>query len=490
MAPPGRKKAKVNGAAAAADKHLPWQNVRNQDLLSTEYIEIDPINKVDLDGDKSPTQIDFEYSATKPVLFGPMTKFFITGRFDVKKDAASDWAAAVAADLADVVLQYNWFEMLIKSVDVFHNNQRIASSNEQRFISAYLHTMLYAYMDPASKKFLCPQKAHPAHCIPAEKNQWTVASQAWKDYAAHVFVGKSISFDFFPLFQFPFYLGSNFMTDSVSRLIPLDRLGKMHVRFTFFDKQDHIFRKPAQGVGAAKSYRFVFQEFKMCLEEARLSPALKNQLVSKSKMEFPGVTRLQLVDPVADSSPTHKMVFQDIYLPEAVLIFCLDKQVSSGTYNFSGNTEQNVFKEHRIRHLDISFANQKFCLKEPNFGRFRYDPLELKQLVDHLMFPMFGIQPDPTKLTLRNIQDGGENSPFPHIYVPLCGNFVDRERLVPSMDDGSCISRKSDLEIALQFEVANSQTSAVYVCYAIFTDVANILDVRSQYFSSPYLKYM
>jgi hypothetical protein len=251
----------------------------------------------------------------------------------------------------------------------------------------------------------------------------------------------------------------------------------MHVRFTFFDKQDHIFRKPSAGAGAAKSYWFIFQEFKMCLEEAQLSPALERQLVLKSKMEFPSVTRLQLVDPVPNSSPTHKTMFQDIYLPEAVFIFCLHKQVASGTYNFGSGTEQNVFKDHRIWLLDFSFDNKKFCLKEPNFGRFQNDLLSLQQLVDHFMFPMFGIQPNPKKLTLTNIQDGGDNSPFPHIYVPLCGNFVNREHLVPSTDDGSCISRKANLEIAFQFEVANSQTSAVYVCYAIYTDVANILDV-------------
>jgi hypothetical protein len=106
------------------------------------------------------------------------------------------------------------------------------------------------------------------------------------------------------------------------------------------------------------------------------------------------------------------------------------------------------------------------------------------------MFPMFGIHPDPQKITLRNIQDGGDNLPFLHIYIPLCGNFVHKERLVPSMDDGSCLSHKSDLEIAVQFEVANSQTSAVYICYAIYTDVGSILDVKSQYFLSPYLRYM
>lgn len=490
MAPSSRKKPRVNGSGTVTEKHLPWQNVRNQDLLSTEYLEVDPLNKADLDGDKSPAQIDFEFSATKPVLFGPMTKFFVEGRFDVKKDAQTDWVFATAADIADVVLQFNWFEMLIKSVDVFHNNQRIASSNEQRFISPYLHAMLYHYMHPASKRYLCPQKAHPAYCMPEEKNKWTAASKTWKDYAAHIFKNSAFEFDFFPLFQWPFFLGSNFMADSVPRLLPLDRLGKLHVRFTFFDKQDHIFRKPDAGVAAAKSYRFVIQQFKMCLEEARLSPAIDKQLASRSKIEFPGVTRLQLVDPVPDASSTHRTIFQDIFLPEAVLIFCLDKQVASGTYDFGKGTDQNVFKEHRIKHLDFSFDNKKFCLKEPNFGKFRADPLTLKQLIDHHMLPMCGIQPDTDKLDLFSVKEGGDSTAFPHIYIPLCSNFEDKDRLVPSMDDGSSIARKGDLEISFQFNVTNSQPSSIYVCYAIYTDVATILDVRNQFFSSPYLKYM
>jgi len=77
--------------------------------------------------------------------------------------------------------------MLIKSVDVSHNNQRIASSNEQRFISPYLHAMPYHYMDTATKQYLCPQKAHPGYYMPQERNQWNVTSKALKDYAAHIF---------------------------------------------------------------------------------------------------------------------------------------------------------------------------------------------------------------------------------------------------------------------------------------------------------------
>ncbi len=103
---------------------------------------VDPSTKLE-SGQKPPMQIDFQYSATKPILFGPMTKFSIKGRFDYKNGTAANWQPVPAAEIANVILNFNGFEMLIKLVDVFHNNQWIAGSNKQRFISPYLHAMLY-----------------------------------------------------------------------------------------------------------------------------------------------------------------------------------------------------------------------------------------------------------------------------------------------------------------------------------------------------------
>jgi hypothetical protein len=103
---------------------------------------VDPSTKLE-SGQKPPMQIDFQYSATKPILFGSMTKFSIKGRFDYKNGTAANWLPVLAAEIANVILNFNGFEMLIKLVDVFHNNQWIASSNKQRYISPYLHAMLY-----------------------------------------------------------------------------------------------------------------------------------------------------------------------------------------------------------------------------------------------------------------------------------------------------------------------------------------------------------
>jgi hypothetical protein len=95
-----------------------------------------------------------------------MSKFHVEGRFDKKANDAANWANATADEAANVLLAPNWFEMLIKSIDVFHNNQRISTSNEACFIPAHLNSMMYAYMEPTAKKLLCPHQNIPVIVFP------------------------------------------------------------------------------------------------------------------------------------------------------------------------------------------------------------------------------------------------------------------------------------------------------------------------------------
>jgi hypothetical protein len=214
-----------------------WQQSKQQRLLGSDYIVIDPSNKLE----EETSQLEFEVNNSAPLLCGPMSKFHVEGRFDTKANDAADWANATADEAANVLLAPNWFEMLIKSIDVFHNNQRISTSNEARFIPAHLNSMMYAYMEPTAKKLLCPQPEHPGYCVPVDKDSWKIKTEPYTKYAKLVF-GKKIIFTFVPYFQFPFHQVSNFLTDgSAQRMVPLQNLGKLSIRFTFFDKHDHIF---------------------------------------------------------------------------------------------------------------------------------------------------------------------------------------------------------------------------------------------------------
>jgi len=261
-----------------------WQQSKQQRLLGSDYIVIDPSNKLE----EETSQLEFEVNNSAPLLFGPMSKFHVEGCFDTKANDAADWANATADEAANVLLAPNWFEMLIKSIDVFHNNQRISASNEACFIPAHLNSMMYAYMEPTAKKLLCPQPEHPGYCVPVDKDSWKIKTEPYTKYAKLVF-GKKIIFTFLPYFQFPFHQGSNFLTNGLApRMVPLQNLGKLSIRFTFFDRQDHIFREKPN---SNKKYRFVFTDFKLILEEARLAPAFERTLLTlKKQLAYPGVT--------------------------------------------------------------------------------------------------------------------------------------------------------------------------------------------------------
>jgi hypothetical protein len=462
-----------------------WQQYKQQRLLGTNYVVIEPNNQL-VD---EPTQVEFEINNFAPLLFGPMSKFQIQGHFETRATDNDEWDGPAAADASSVLLAPNWFEMLIKSVDVFHNNQRISASDEARFIPAHLNAMLYAYMEPTAKKLLCPQPVHPGYCVPVNKDSWKLDAEPYNSYAKQVFTGDKIFFDYVPNFQFPFYQGSNFLTDgSAPRMVPMQTLGKLSVRFSLFDKQDHIFRNKANHT---KKYRFVFDAFNLILEEARLAPTFERTLLSaKKQLAYPGVTRLQLVESIPGGTASFKTRFQDICMPESLFIFCLDKQVASGTYKFSTSTKENVFLPHNISSIDLSFDGKRFSLKEPHLGNIGDDSLDSKTLFDHLAAPPFGVNLDSTVATYTKLRQGGENSAYPHIYIPLVHYSGDKNRLIPAMDDGSCVSKRADLNIDFKFARNNSTENAVYVIYAIYTDVAIILDLKNKYFMSPYLSNM
>jgi len=462
-----------------------WQLGTKQALQGSDYVKVEPTSKIE----PQPTQVDFELPNKKCLLFGQMSKFRIQGGFEMQADANAEWAPVKDTEAAKVVLPVNWFEMLIKEVVLFHNHYKVASSSETRFIAPFLNAYLYKNMDPVLKKLMCPQASHPAYCVPKGDEKWSVTANGWKEYAPAIFNEGMFSFEYTPLFMFPFYQGSNYITDpdSLPRLLPMPNLGRIQIRFTFFDSQDHIFRNVA---GNTAKYRFSINNFDLILEEARLSPPFeKSFLSSKKLLPFPGVTRLQLVEPVPNSNSTYRCKFQDILMPESLFIFCLPKTVASGTYKFSTDDSSFVFSKHNIDSLDLSFDGKRFSLREPHLGTFKCDEMDTKQLFDHLAIPPFGIRQDANTLTFTSVAEGSKNTAFPHVYIPLITG-PDRQRIIPALDDGSCVMRKADLDVSIKFTNSNSTTNSVYVIYACYTDVATIYDPKNNYFYSPYLQYM
>lgn len=461
-----------------------WQRGTRQALLSTNITFVEPISKVP----PEPSQVDFELPREDHLLFGVLSKFRIKGVFQKQAAGSTDWTNLAAADTAKVLLAPMWFEHLLKETSVFLDNYKIASSTESRHVTPFLNAYLHHNMDPLAKKLLCPQINHPAYCLPAPDSKWVVDGTNYVNYAKAAFNGV-FAFDYTPLMQFPMFQGSNYLIDDdVPRILPVPIMGKIQIRFAFTDTQDHIFRKT--DANDTTKYRFTFQEFSLTLEEARLHPGFDRQLRnSKKMMAFPGVTRIQLTEHVPDSTTSYKAKFQDIFLPEALFIFCLDKSVASGTYKFSTDTSSDIFKSHNIDSIVLSFDGKNFGLREPHLGNFLKDQLDSKSIFDKIATPPFGIRQDATQITHANIKEAGKSTAFPHVYLSLVTG-PNRQRLIPTLDDGQCVLKKANLELDIKFSASNAPANAILVVYAIWTDVNLIYDPKTKIFSSYYLQYM
>src|SRR6266404_7761200 len=69
---------------------------------------------------------------------GPNTRFKITGGFEWKETAESDWAPCPAAQSRNVIVAPNWFDFLIREVDMFCGSSQVYTSDERRYMAAPL----------------------------------------------------------------------------------------------------------------------------------------------------------------------------------------------------------------------------------------------------------------------------------------------------------------------------------------------------------------
>lgn len=488
MATPA-KMSRGEDSRLALEQPSAWQKEKHP-LQGSRYELIDSNTRVA----GQPTVLEFDLPTNQDaVLCGPMTHFVVRGGFEKRAAAvagvAGEWVPTVADDAEKVVLAPNWFEMLIKQTDVFCNNTRITSSNEARFVTPFLNAFLYRLLEPKAKAILGPQETHFTHCVPPwTANQWGAVEathgDTWLKHGKKLFAGGGKVFDYQPLFVFPFHPGAS---DEDAKLLPVNLTGRIQIRITFHDSQAHIFRRVAANTD---EYRFTFTYFRLMVEVARLSPAIEKSLASSKRLiSYPGLTRLQQIDPVPEGASTFKTRFQDIFFPEALLIFALPKEVASGTYKFSTDTGQNVFQEHRISEVQVAFDHKRLHVRDPFPGEINEPWFEYKQYLDHIYHPIFGLLPDrsaKTGMKFEHFVQGGARTSYPHVYLSLV-NFNTKHRQLPAMEsDASAISKRADLDIELTFTEEGTKANLIYVTYAIYSDVAVTYDTRTRLFGNPY----
>ena len=325
-----------------------WNTSFKQNLWGTEIVTIEPSTKSD-------TVFEFDLPNNATLLFGPNSGFVVKGIFE-KQNADKSWDVVPAADFATVVLQPNWFENAIKSIDVFHNNTQLKAHDVPRYSDTFVNSYLYAHMHPEIKKCLCPEPCNTGNGIPTKPNSWvgSDANSEWAKYSKTIYNNNSLKFRYIPPFTFPFYQESNFCrAGRPPAALPMPVLGKVSIIMTIKDSMSALF---AKADGVTKEYRFSLEYIKLVVEEARLNPAYeKTYLSQKNVLAYEGITHFGLAENITSGVMSHRCRFQDVYMPEGIFIFALPKTVLGGNFQYNAD------------HLQVSFPNTILRVWMSNF---------------------------------------------------------------------------------------------------------------------------
>jgi len=469
-------------------------------ILNSQVTVVDPrqtnFNNAD------PKQLDFEIQPTKCLLMSPMFRFEIRGTFQQKRatkkkntaatppvpeDVHYDWEKVPKEDASKVLVQPNWMDFLIKSVEVYSGISRLTTNSEDKSLTPHLNTFINLYQDKDVLKLSAPQDYHPyRYCFPLLKDKLNLDCKEWKDYAEKIFRSdQELIIDYYPR-VFPFVQSVNkFHKSDRSKHLPLPLMGKLNIRVTFADDLSSIFRK---ATGNNDEYRFFFEKFRLIIEEGNLSNSFEKSLLSTKKtLTFPGMCRHSKMEMFPVSTTTFRTKFNDTFLPEGLLIMAMNKKIANSQYSFAQSDEKNLFLRHNIKKVELTFNHQSFEIKEPMFGNVEWDFFDVQKLKNHLHFPIFGVVPDKKHLDFIHFENSSSKTSFPHIYFPLTQFFGDNTtRKVPSLDDGSCLSKRSTLDIFLTFDQGGSTDNAMYVFVIFFTDYCLAYDPRNKIFLSPH----
>ena len=467
------------------DGTLAFRHAKNSHVKGSNVVILEPTARTE-------TLYEFELNSTQVVNFGPQTGFIVEGVFQKKENAdGSAWAACPIADASSLLIQTNWFEHLIKQIDIFHVNSEISPHDVPLQADPYLNSYLLAHMHKSIKKYLCPEPCNPGNATNVEKTEWRVGAAEDTDYSnyiQHVLGKNKIAFRYIPLFKFPFYQGANFVLDKeLPQPLPIPAIGGLHIRLYLKDGAKDggmplIFKRTGGALTA--KYRFKIDSILLSLEELKLNPTIeKSLLTSKKRIAFNGVTKLGMAHNIPNGVFSYTAKLNKIYLPEGLFIFCLPKSVTPDTYNYT-NFAELVFEKHQIKSVQVYFGGKQFYSKSPTPNDLEYLYSTNHHYFSHMNNPPFGIKQDPDLIKYNLLIGGADNSPYPHVYIDLTQGGPDT-RLIPDNDDGSIIQGKEFLDVAIQFTTAVAGDKTYYVYY-FYTDKNVILDMNAKRFQNVY----
>ena len=454
--------------------------INKQPLFGSEFISVLPLCGITMPD--QPQCMDFIFPENAVLLPGPNTYFQIALAFEKRtKNTTGDWSPTTATDKSKIVLQTNWFEKLLRNIELYIDNRQVRLHDQPNYVDAYLNTFLYHTMHPTLKRQLAPESCNPIYATAELTTEWADGADEWNEYAKKVLKTGGIVFSYTPLMMWPFFQGPKhtmFNSPHPPNAVPLGALGRVMIRFNFRESYDHVFKTKENN---ADDYRINFAEMGMRLhcEVARMSNSMeKSFLNTRGPLPYVGITKIAHVTRMPDNNPNYTIRIPNVYIPDAVLVFALPKEVISGEDSFNAQERSVGFTKHKIKRLMVLFNGDQFIQKGviPAERTNYYRKIAYCQ---HINFPICGIPIDESKVKLENMIEESTNTNFlyPHIYYRLDPGYGLKGSPIESL--ASTLSQRGDLDINMEFEGKGSSADAVYVLLAIYEDCNLYLEPKS-----------
>jgi len=495
-----------------------------QAVLSTVVTEVEDTNVFE----PHPSQLEWALDAKNPIVFDSLTRFrvgvsilvstrgpnvreAVAGRPAVGERAAveavaailgewGDWTDCLVAEATNFRMAPVWFDKCWKTFNNFHYHDQPKQHNEAWHIPYELNSMLYWMMDDKLKDELCPEKWHPGRAVPTADKKWDFAEgSAWLEYAAHLLTGRTMEFSWWLLHHWPTFQGTNHFVQEGFRPRALNtkHTGKLVIKATPVDKFDNIFKIRAGVLN--KRYKLVITKMKLCVEEARMSPACERFFgTEKSKvartLHWPGVVKLMRNETISANLFEHTVKFEEVALPEIILIFALHKNVTGGSFKYQTHVENaSHFVQHNIQQVGVTYGGFVMSMNPPDLGTVNNVHAERNVVRAYRQLGIFGMKVNPQIVNHRAAANGFTNTDFPHVAVHLVQtdgleDEQPRSRTLPLLTTQDLLKKNRDLIVNLKFNNPNgSPADASFIIYLGYTDTCMIF--KDKKFVSPYGLY-
>ena len=476
----------------------PYQNFRNaakQYVHNTEYVELEPTNKSD-------TLYEFELAGNDPICFGVACGFRVEGSFQTKKaptpatqavpnPPAPVWETFSAENAKTVTVMQNWLDHYMKT-DIFHVNNLVNSHDMPPNVLPYVNDFIAAHLHKDIKKILCMEDCHPMNATTVDKNDWKAPAadpdvvNSWTRYAPSNCKDK-ISFLYTPLSKFPMFQDKDycFGPDGGFNYLPIQNLGRMHIRVFLKEDSSSIFHIPA---AETAKFRFNLTKLTIVYKELRLAPSVYRQMASyKGTHLYRGLSFLGLCENGSSANFTHRMTVPNLDFPEGIFIMCLDKKIISGTSKATELSIDGPYLEHHITSVDLHWNGNHFFTKVPNAGTLDAFQLQRDNFAKMHKRGPFGIKMDPDLLTFTR-QGLSKDLAYPNVWIDFTESGPHTRIQTVQTDQNYSTNRLGDLTIILNFKPPRAANDGTYCVICYYTDHCTIMDMKLKKIGATYNK--